>query len=127
MQRSIFVQFLKWYFYDTPKGILKAWHNYLVFNLEFFSVFLLIRTLFAPWHQYTWDYGRGFDLWRYFETFFSNMITRILGAFMRSILIVVGLAFEALIFLIGLIIFVGWLILPALLVIGFGFGLNLFI
>ena len=108
-----------------PREILLAWRNYLAFNLEFFSVGLLLKTWFAPWHQYKWDYGRGFDLGRFLEVFFSNMITRVLGAFMRSVLIIVGLVAEVFIFLIGLIIVAGWFVLPVLLFLGFGFGLRL--
>jgi len=125
MAQNILTKFFVWYFWDMPKEILLAWRNYLVFNLEFFSVGLLIKTWFAPWHQYKWSYGRGFDLGLFLETFFSNMITRVLGAFMRSILIIVGLVAEVFIFLIGLIVFVGWFILPVLLFFGFGFGMRL--
>ena len=125
MAQNILFQFLVWYFWDMPKEILLAWRNYLAFNLEFFSVGLLLKTWFAPWHQYKWDYGRGFDLGRFLEVFFSNMITRVLGAFMRSVLIIVGLVAEVFIFLIGLIIVAGWFVLPVLLFLGFGFGLRL--
>ncbi len=125
MAQNILFQFLVWYFWDMSREILSAWRNYLVFNLEFFSVGLLLKTWFAPWHQYKWDYGRGFDLGRFLEVFFSNMITRVLGAFMRSVLIIVGLVAEVFIFLIGLIIVAGWFVLPVLLFLGFGFGLRL--
>ena len=118
-------QFFVWYFWDMPREILLAWRNYLVFNLEFFSVGLLLKTWFAPWHQYKWNYGRGFDLAVFLEVFFSNIITRILGAFMRTVLIIIGLIAEVFIFLIGLIIVVGWFVLPILLFLGFGFGLRL--
>lgn len=125
MAQNVLVQFFVWYFWDMPKEILRAWRNYLVFNLEFFSVGLLLRTWLSPWHQYHWDRGRGFDFARFLEVLFSNAITRVLGAFMRSILIIIGLVSEVFIFLIGLIILAFWLVLPALLVFGFGFGLKL--
>jgi hypothetical protein len=125
MTRSIFFQFLIWYFWETPKNILLAWKNYLKFNLEFFSTPLLLKTLFAPWRQYKWDYGRGFDLLKYLEIFFSNLITRTIGMFMRSILIILGLVAEVVIFIVGLIIFLGWFALLPFLIFGLGFALKL--
>ena len=95
--------------------------------MEFFSIFLLIKTLFAPWRQYQWSYGRGFDLGRYAEVFFSNLITRGLGAFMRAVFIILGTVSEVLIFVVGLAIFIGWLVLLPGSLLGLGFGLNLFL
>ncbi len=125
MTRSIFFEFLIWYFWETPKNILLAWKNYLKFNLEFFSTPLLLKTLFAPWRQYRWDYGRGFDLLKYLETLFSNLITRTIGMFVRSILIILGLVAEVIIFIVGLIIFLGWFALLPFLIFGLGFALKL--
>lgn len=72
------------------------------------------------------SYGKGFDIGRYFSAFFSNLIFRILGALIRSVLIIVGLIVEAFIFVVGLVLFLGWLILPALLIAGFIFGIWVF-
>jgi len=121
---NIVFQFLVWYFWDVPKKILLIWKNFLKFNLEYFSIFLLLKTFFAPWRDYRWDYGRGFDLARYAETLFSNLITRIIGAIVRSFLIAIGLAVEIFIILIGGVIFISWFLLPMLLWEGFMIGLS---
>ena len=116
--QNIIFQWLKWQFLDVPKLILKAWNNYLKFGLNYFSTPLLIKTLFSPWRRYKWFYPRGFDLWLYFEAFFSNLIFRTIGAIIRSVLIVIGVFFEIFIFLAGFFIFLAWLFLPIFLILG---------
>ena len=69
-------------------------------------------------------YGRGFDLKRYFEAFTFNMISRSLGAVMRVVLIGVGLGIEIFLFLGGIVILIGWLVLPLILIFGLIFGFR---
>jgi hypothetical protein len=116
ISQNIIWQYLEWHFYDQPKAILKAWKNFLLFNLNFFSVFPLLKTFVSPLHQYTWSYPRGLDIPKHLEAAFSNLISRILGAILRTILILAGIIFEILILIFGFFIFVGWFIFPALLV-----------
>ena len=73
------------------------------------------------------SYGKGFDIGRYLEAFFSNLIFRLLGAIVRSFLIVIGLLAEIFIVFCGIIIFLGWLILPILLVLGIYHGFRIFL
>lgn len=126
LKQNIFIQWVSWQFFDMPSNILKAWKNFLIFNLNFFSTTLLLKTFFSPWRQYKWSYGRGFDFGKYFEVLLSNLISRIIGAIMRSFLIVIGILAEILYIILGTIVFLGWLILPALLIAGFYYGLTIF-
>ena len=121
----VIIQYLTWHFFDVPREIIKAWKNFLLFNLNYFSISLLFKTLFSHWRKYKWSYGRGFDIKRYFEVFFSNLISRILGAAVRSFLILFGLMAEIFIIFAGLIILIAWLVMPLLLVAGFVFGFNI--
>jgi len=114
--QNIIFLWLAWYFIETPKQILRGWKNILGFNLNYFSIPLLFKTLFSYWHQYRWYYPRGFDIGQYLEVFFSNLISRILGAVMRIFMIVFGVAVEIIILVIGLIILIAWLAMPALIV-----------
>src|SRR4030042_2000543 len=99
---------VSWYFVEMPREILKAWKNFLRFNFNFFSIPLLIKTLFSYWKRYYWVRGRGFNFyffsfflfiksffsyWKlyywvrgrvfnfseYFNVLFSNLTSRILG------------------------------------------------
>jgi len=125
IQRNILTNWLIWQFWETPGKIVQAWKNILKFNLEFFSVSLLLKTLFSYWHQYRWYYPKGFDIGKYLEVFFSNMISRILGAIVRIIFIILGLITEVFIFFAGLIIIFFWIISPGLAIFCLWHGLRL--
>jgi len=125
MSQNILFLYLEWQFLDVPKDILRGWKNCLRFNLNHWSVSLLFKTLFSYWRRYQYSYGRGFNLGRYFEAFSFNMISRILGAIMRSVLIIIGLLTEIFVVLVGIIVFLGWLILPFLLLGGIYYGFKI--
>ena len=116
---------IQWYFFEMPQEILQGWRNFLSFGLNFFSIPLLLKTLFSHWKKYYWVRGRGFDIGEYFSVLFSNLMSRFLGALVRIVLIIVGLVFEAFIFVCGAILFVGWFVLPILLISGVLIGIFL--
>jgi hypothetical protein len=123
--QNIFFQYLSWQFFDVSGNILRAWRNFLKFNLNYFSIPLLLKSLFSPWRRYRMPYSRGFDIQRFFETLISNLIFRFLGLVMRSFLIIIGLLVEIFIIFAGILIFFGWLILPAILIAGLIFGFKI--
>ncbi|MDD2697156.1 MAG: hypothetical protein PHE52_03325 [Candidatus Pacebacteria bacterium] len=123
--QNILVQYIVWQFFEVPREILKAWKNFLLFNLNYFSVPLLLKTFFSHWRRYRWSYGKGFDPGRYLETFFSNLISRVLGAIVRTFAIVIGILSEIGIFFGGVIVFFGWLLFPAFLIAGLIFGIRI--
>jgi len=124
-KQNIFFQWLSWQFFDVPRSILIAWKNFLKFNLNYFSIPLLLKTLFSSWRRYRVPYGKGFDIGRYFEAAFSNLLFRILGAAMRGFLIIIGLLVEIFIIFAGIIMVFGWLLFPALLIAGLIFGFKI--
>ena len=124
-KRNIIFLWIGWYYFEMSNNLLDAWKNFLVFNLNYFSIPLLLKTFFSPWRRYKWNYPRGFDIKQYFETFISNLVSRILGAICRVVLILIGIVTEIFVFLFGSVIFLIWLILPVLLLAGLWFGFNL--
>lgn len=96
----------------------------MVFNIRYFSIPLLLKTFFSYWRRFRGSYGRGFDLKVYFEAFSFNMISRLIGAVMRTALIGMGLLVEAIIFFAGLIILIGWMVLPFASIMIFFVGLG---
>jgi len=109
---NILIKYLYWQLIITPKKVLSIIRNYLSFGLEFFSIGETLRSLFSPWRRYLWDYGRGFDIARYFEVFLSNIITRVIGFIMRLFLIVAFLLYEVIILVLGTILFLASIIYP---------------
>lgn len=122
-KQNIIFQWFSWRFFQMPKKIINAWKNILKFYFDYFSIPLLIKTLFSPWRRYAWSYGKGFDLGRYFEVWISNAISRTIGAILRTGLIIVGLWFELFLLLAGGTVLLTWFIFPWLLIIGLGIGI----
>lgn len=120
---NLLAWWFSWYFLETPRALLRIAGNFLRFGLNYFSVPLLVRTLFTPWRQYLWKYPRGFDLREYSQVFFSNLISRFLGALARVFLMVLAVVTEIFLLVAGFLIFFLWLFgLPiALALIFFGF------
>ncbi len=117
--------YLKWHYSDRVKAILEGWKGFLKFNLYYFSIPLLLKTLFSPWRKYKWSYGNPFDFKLNAEALLSNLISRILGAIVRSFLILAGAAAELAIVLLGLVVLFCWLTLPLLMLAIFVFSLDL--
>ncbi|OGZ19825.1 MAG: hypothetical protein A3F95_02700 [Candidatus Nealsonbacteria bacterium RIFCSPLOWO2_12_FULL_39_31] len=117
--------FLEWEFKDAPKSILIAWKNFLVFGLDYFSLPILLRTFFSPWKKYSYSYGGIFEIWKNIETLVFNAMSRIIGAIIRFVFIILGIVFEILIAVSGVLVFLGWLVLPFLLIFGLIYGIKL--
>ena len=122
---NIFFEALVWQFFDVPRAILIGWKNFLLFNLNYFSVPLLLRTYFSHWHRYSYSYEKVFEFWKNIEVFVFNMMSRIIGAILRTFFIIIGATVEAAIIIIGLIILLIWLVLPFILISGLLFGIKL--
>lgn len=112
MAPSIIFQYFQWHYFEMPRAILQGWINFLEFGLNYFSIPVLIRTIFSPWRRYRYDYGRRFDPGRWFEAFTFNMMSRGIGTVMRLFLIFIGVLAEMFISMAGIIVFVGWIFLP---------------
>jgi len=122
-KHNLLLRWLVWQFFEMPRYILRTWIGLLKFNLDYFSVPLLLKTFFSHWRRYKWSYGRGFSVGRYLEVLLSNLISRTLGAILRFFVILVGLLTELLIFFIGGIFFLTWIPLPIILIAALRFGL----
>ncbi len=127
LSRNTLLLYLAWHYKDAPGKLLGIWKNFLRFNFRFFSISFLARTYFLPWKRIVVFRGRGFSIKEFFETSVFNLFSRFMGMFLRTILIIVGLIAELIIFVVGFFIFILWLVLPPLLIIGIITGLILLI
>jgi len=123
--KNILTLWIEFQFFDVPKAILEGWGNFLKFYLNYFSIPLLLKTLFSPWRGYRWISTKKFDIGEWFEVRFSNSISRTLGAIMRVFLIFIGLFVEVFLLIGGIIVFFCWLIFPVLLLGGLYFGFKI--
>ena len=123
-KQNIFYVWALWHFYEMPKFLLGVWKNYILFALNYFSLPLLLKSLFAPWRKYRWKYPKGFAVGEFISTFISNSFSRILGAIMRVVLIVIGVLFLAFVAVFGLVIFLAWILVPFIIIGGVLFAFN---
>jgi len=121
----LLVRYLRWHFGDQTRKILRGWRNFLAFGIYFFSITLLLKTLFSPWKRISWSAGRGFDLGERFLVLFSNLFSRFCGAIARIPVILMGIFFELLVLVFGAGLFLVWFALPFLLIFCFILGLIL--
>jgi hypothetical protein len=123
-KQNIFAEWALWYFYEMPKFLLGVWRNYILFALNYFSLPVLLKSFFSPWHKYRWMYPKGFDLAEFFNTLISNTFSRFLGAIMRTVLIIAGILFQIFVIIAGLVIFLAWILGPLIVIAGFLFAFN---
>ena len=103
---------LKWQFIESNKNFLNGYLDFLVFGLRSFSVPILLRTFFTPWHRYTFPYPSTFNPVASFSALVGNIMSRVIGIILRTVFILIGLVFTFFIFVIGFCLFVVWLFLP---------------
>ncbi|MBU3934535.1 hypothetical protein KKC00_01010 [Patescibacteria group bacterium] len=125
MEDSILILWFRWHFYEVPMFLLRAWKNFILFSVNFFSTPLLLKTLLAPWRRYNWSYPRGFDVMGYLETLISNFFSRFLGMICRIVLMIIGVILQIFVVIAGAIIFAGWLALPLLVLAGLLFAITI--
>ncbi len=115
-----------WHYGQAIKEGINIWKIFFRFFNQFFSMSLLLRTLFSPWRRMKEYYGRGFDPKQYFEIFILNLVMRGVGFVLRMTIIAIGLAAELAVFVIGIIAFFIWLMMPIVIVWFFAEGIILF-
>ncbi|OGZ41536.1 MAG: hypothetical protein A3C80_03555 [Candidatus Ryanbacteria bacterium RIFCSPHIGHO2_02_FULL_45_43] len=121
----IFFQYISWHYREGVKEVFKAWKNIHWFLYHFFSINILLRTLFKPFRRIREEYGRGFDPGKVAETLAVNIIMRAVGAFIRGALLLVAVAAELGAFVFGVLLFIYYLASPLLVPIGLIVGLAL--
>jgi len=108
----IVLVFWRWYYGEALKNVLIAWRNFIIFALNYFSIPLLFKTLFAPWRRDITKRPHGLDLKKFFEYLTFNTISRGLGFIVRLFTILAGIIYLVLTIIIGAIFFALWIIMP---------------
>ena len=88
-------------------------------TLDYFSISLLLKTLFTPFRQISAGKVNG-SLDTKFRAFIDRLISRLIGAMIRSTVLLVGLVSISLQALLGLVILIGWAAVPLLPFVGMG-------
>lgn len=114
--------YLSWHYTTALYDMIGIWRNFFYFIYNFFSISLLLRTLFSPWHRIKESYAKIED---FFGNLVVNTLMRLVGAVIRMVFIVMGTVSLLLCLIFGVAAFIFWLVLPFLLVYTFFQGINL--
>ena len=123
----IIPNYLAWHYGEAYRDIIRLWTNFLWFFGNFFSLTLLIKTFFAPWKRIKEGRGARFSLENIAEAVVTNTVMRLVGALMRSAVILAGSIAVLAVFWLGILLIAVWTLLPLLLVLSFIYGLTVFI
>jgi ATP-dependent Clp protease ATP-binding subunit ClpC len=110
-----------WHYTKGTRKLLDIWKNYLEFFWWYFGIYRHFRTLFSSWKRDISRVGRpGFHPVMWLQSAIENLITRFLGAIVRSFVILFGILLEIVALAFGTVILVVWLTLPLFLFLGAG-------
>ncbi len=119
--------FFKWWYAAGLKKRIEIFFEQIGRTQDFFSIGLLVKTLFKPFKLIDSGTIKG-SLDAKMRAFIDRSISRFIGAFMRSIVILIGLfvlIFQSLYGLMGLIFWLLMPILPIFFAINFALGVSL--
>ncbi len=128
IKENLFYELFIWHFKGAPLVIFKTWSNFLKFGLRYFSIPLLLKTIFYPWKRISESYRGGIaNFSENLEILILNTFSRFLGFIIKTILIFFGLLFLFFVFITGLIAFLAWIIFPFFVLFGILIGIALLI
>lgn len=119
---ALFGYYFFWHYTLAFADIVRIWRNFLWFFYNFFSIGLLSKTFFSPLERLQEKYAGDFDIAEFISTIAVNVIMRIVGAILRFFIILVGLVTLLATLAFGIIFFLLWLILPAIVPVLFFWG-----
>lgn len=117
----VILSLFSWWYTTGWLTLMRKCGDRIQHFLKFFSVGMLVGSLFAPFRQISVGRVEG-PINVQLSAWVDRLFSRIIGAIVRSFLIVIGLASTAVLSLVCLAIIIVWPLLPAAPLIGFLFG-----
>lgn len=111
------VGILSWWYGAGFKQRLVLLREKLTATLDYFSIGLLIRTLFTPFRQISAGQVDG-SLEVKMRAFADRLISRCIGAMVRTFVIIAGIVFITFYAVFGVIFLIVWALMPAVPIIG---------
>ncbi|MFH1601499.1 MAG: AAA family ATPase [Candidatus Shapirobacteria bacterium] len=106
------MNFLSWHY---QKGIGYYWNRYLHalgWIKHQYSYVLLLKTLFSPYKRMVMDERAGFNLQKWAQNLTFNLISRGIGAIVRSLFLISGLILLILALILGFLGLIIWTFIP---------------
>jgi hypothetical protein len=115
-----------WHYFKALALMSHIFRNLLWFHWNFFSISALAKTLFVPLKRIT-KRRRSFSLEDVLGTIVVNLISRLIGAFLRIIIVILGLVSIVVSSFFFVLVYLFWFVLPVMLLVTFFYGLFLII
>lgn len=113
----LFVSLLRWWYGDGWRRRARIISTQIDGVIDYFSIDLLIKTFFSPFRQISAGRVDG-PLGVQLRAFADRLISRLIGAMIRSVLLVLGAIAIAAQVVFGGIVLLGWAFVPLLPVAG---------
>ena len=118
--------YLRWHYTTAFVDMFRVDGNIIWFLWHFFSISDTFRTFLSPWQRISERYKTGLDIPDIASTFVVNILMRLLGIIMRSVLLFFALvSFFATIVLLSVLVFL-WMFMPVFLIMLAFFGISAF-
>lgn len=105
--------YLLWHYTRAWREVLSVWRNYLWFVIQFFSIPQLLGSWFSPFKRIVEGRGNTWSLEDLAGYVIIGLMSRFVGAIMRTIIIGLGLLVLAITVVLGIIVLVTWFVAPA--------------
>jgi hypothetical protein len=107
--------YIRWHYSMAIRDLVGIIGNFFWFFYELFSIPLFLKTFFVPFHRLEEQKTKAFKPEIWFENFVVNTLMRLVGAGLRTVLILFGVLFLVLTFIIGSLVLVTWILAPLML------------
>jgi hypothetical protein len=124
---SIVHHYLTWHYSRAFLEIFHVWLNLMWFVVHFFSIPLLLRSLFSPWKRISEGRGDKWSLEDLAGYLVIGLVSRIIGFVLRLSIIVVGLISLFIVVFGGFAVYVFWLAAPLVIIGLLASGITLLI
>jgi hypothetical protein len=108
--------YLLWHYGQAFGQIRHLAKNFWWFTIHFFSLPQLFRSLLSPWRRITTERGSRFNLEDLAGYLIVNLISRIIGTVLRSVIILLGLLVLVALLLGTLTLYLAWILAPFLII-----------
>ena len=124
---SIIQDYFIWHYTQAWWQLWGVWRNFLWFVIHFFSITELMRSWFSPFKRITQNRGQKFNFEDAAAYFIINLLSRVIGFFARTSLLLLGFCALCLTIFAGFFVYLFWMVAPIMIISLLGASLSLFL
>ncbi|OGZ58307.1 MAG: hypothetical protein A3B96_01760 [Candidatus Spechtbacteria bacterium RIFCSPHIGHO2_02_FULL_43_15b] len=122
----LFFNYLYWHYVIAPVEIVKLLKNYSIATSRKFLIFGHLKTLFYPWHRLrVSDVAKPKNITDRVANVAVEAYIRLVAAIIRMTVVLFGVTVQITILFLFIVIFLAWLMWPALVFISLAKGITI--